>query len=52
MDINLHAITVDVWDLKMQGFLKPQAAWVDRCQKQVIMKGFDTVEDMVDFFNT
>ena len=49
MDVDHHALAVDVADLKIEAFLKPESAGVDGEQECVVVKGGHGAEDSADF---
>ena len=51
VDMDHHALTVDIGDFEMAGFVKPQAAGIDGGEIGVVVQGFDVGQNATDFFN-
>jgi len=45
MDVNAHALSVDITDLKVQAFTQSEAAGVHGGQIGLVLRGIDGVED-------
>ena len=52
MDMNAHALCVNVGYLKEEGFMEPQAACVNGGQVGFILCGIDRVDDAPDLVET
>jgi hypothetical protein len=52
MDVNHHAVLVDVGHFQMQPFLEYEAAGINGCQKCSIVECSDPTEYTVNFFPT
>ena len=51
VDMDHHALTIDIGDFEMEGFVKPQAAGVDGGEIDVVVEGFDVGQKASDFFD-
>ena len=51
VDMDHHALTVDIGDFEMAGFVEPQAAGVDGGEIDVVVEGFDVGQNASDFFD-
>jgi len=52
VDMDHHAVAVDIGDFEMESFVKSEAAGIDGGEIGVILEGFDAVQNTSDFFNT
>ena len=52
MNMNHHSVLVDVGYLQMQALMKPEATGIDSSQVGIIMEGFNTPQDLVNFVFT
>ena len=52
VDMDHHALTVDIGDFEMERFVKPQAAGVDGGKVGVVVEGFDMGQKASDFVGT
>jgi hypothetical protein len=46
-----HALTVDIGDFEVKSFVKPQTAGVYGGKIDVVVEGFDVVQNASDFFD-
>ena len=51
VDMDHHALTVDVGDFEMAAFVKTQAAGIDRGEIGVVVQGFNVDQNATDFFD-
>lgn len=51
VDMDHHAVAVDIGDFEMESFVKPQAAGVDGGKIGIVLEGFDLGKNGSDFFN-
>jgi hypothetical protein len=51
VDMDHHALTVDIGDFEVAGFVKAQAAGVDGGEKDVVGEVFDLGQKASDFFD-
>ena len=52
VDMDLEALSVNIGDLKEEGFMEPKAQTIDRGEVDLIVEGCSRLEDTSDFFNT
>lgn len=52
MNMNHHSVLVDVGYLQIQALMKPEATGIDGSQVGIIMEGFNTPQDLVNFVFT
>ena len=52
VDMDHHALAVDIGDFEMKAFVKPQTAGVHGGQIDVIVEGFDVRQNTSEFFGT
>jgi hypothetical protein len=50
VDMDHHALAVDIGDFEMEAFVKAQAAGVDGGEIDVVVEGFDVGQNTSDFF--
>ena len=51
VDMDHHALAVDIGDFEMAGFVKTQAAGVDGGEKDVVREVFDLGQNASDLFD-
>ena len=51
VDMDHHALTIDIGDFKMQCFVKAQAAGIDGRKIGVVVEGFDVAQKASDFID-
>ena len=51
VDMDHHALAVDIGDFEMKAFVKTQAAGVDGGEIDVVVEGFDVGQNVSDFFD-
>ena len=51
MDMDHHALAVDIGDFEIQGFMKSQTAGVHGRKIDVVVEGFDVSQNASDFFD-
>ena len=49
MDVNTHAIFIDVTDLKMKGFVESKPAGIDGVKVSLVLRRTDGLQDGSDF---
>ena len=50
MDMNPHSVAVDIGNLKVKGLLQSKPAGIYHGQTDIIVKGFNLLQDTVHFF--
>jgi len=51
VDMDHHALAVDIGDFEMQSFVKPQAAGVHGGEINMVVEGFDVGQNVADFID-
>jgi hypothetical protein len=51
VDMDHHAVAVDIGDFEIETFVKSEAAGIDGGKIGVILEGFDAIQNTSDFFN-
>jgi hypothetical protein len=51
VDMDHHTVAVNIGDFEVETFVKPEAAGVDGAKIDVIVEGFDLVQNASDFFS-
>ena len=51
MDMNTHALGVDIGYLKKQSFMQPEATRINGGQIGFILDGINRIDNSPDFFN-
>src|SRR4030042_1320437 len=52
VDVDHHALALDVGDLQVERLLEPQPAGVNRGEERVVVRGLDALENAPDLFYT
>lgn len=52
VDMDHHALAIDIGDFEIKSFVKPQTAGVDGAKIDVVVKGFDVGQNASDFIDT
>jgi len=52
VDMDHHAVAIDIGDFEIECFMQPQTAGVDGGKVGIVLEGFNMGQDAADFFNT